>query len=63
MCCDVEPTSDFLFKAKYVFLQNIESFSAEQRKCICVSILNQALLDAEAIHSRAILCGSVQQIA
>lgn len=35
----------------------------KEKKCICISILNQALLDAEAIHSRAILCGSVQQIA
>lgn len=52
-------------KAEYVFLQNTKSIRAEQKKkkYICISILKGALLGAEAIHSRAILCCSVQQIA
>lgn len=35
----------------------------KEKKYICISMLNQALLDAKTIHSRAILCCSVQQIA
>lgn len=41
----------------------VSGLNKGKKKYICIPILNRALLDGEAIHSRAILRCSVQQIA
>lgn len=58
-------TFQTFFLMQNMYFSKILKFSGlnKGKKCISILILNQALLDTEAIHSRAILCGSVQQIA